>query len=206
MKKFAAILLALALVLGITNTASATASPFTDVSETHWAYWDIYYLYVDGSIGGYGDGTFRPENTVTRAEASKIISETLDYTYQEPHYASFTDVMQGHWAYMYVQPLADRGIVSGVTPTLFHPNDKLTRAQMAKIITLAYDLPPGPPYGSTGFQDVDADAWYGDYVNRLVGAGITTGYNGTLFKPNDYVTRAQIAAFVNRANEFKLQQ
>jgi len=76
---------------------------FSDVASNHWAHSYIYSDYAKGWINGYTDGTFRPNQSITRAEAVTIINNMLDRKVDEaalPNVANpFTDVSSSHWAY-----------------------------------------------------------------------------------------------------------
>ena len=79
-------------------------NPFSDVKSTHWAYRNILTAISKQWINGYEDGTFRPDQTITRAEAVTILNRALKRTgagfaeYRTGEY--FTDIGKGHWAYL----------------------------------------------------------------------------------------------------------
>ena len=79
----------------------------------------------------------------------------------------------------------------------FCPDRNVTRAEMAVLLSRAFDLGEGP---DPGFSDVPADAWYADSVARLAASRITIGCgDGTEFCPSRATTRAQMATFLARA-------
>ena len=109
-KKVLAIVLALVLALGMLMPAAA-AVQFTDL-EGHWAA-DYIRTWADkGVLNGYLDGTFRPDQYITRAEVAKVLALAyempLDVTGRE-----FTDVESGYWYYSYVQACAANEIIVG---------------------------------------------------------------------------------------------
>jgi len=109
----------------------------------------------------------------------------------------------GHWAAQEVQVLSARNLVQGVGDGLFEPDRSVTRAEMAKMLVLmmmqdpdndiAFEVPQTPT-----FVDVAAGTWYYPYVETAAAHGVVKGENG-LFRPNDPVTRQEMAAMVVRA-------
>ena len=85
-------------------------SPFTDISG-HWAEEAINQAYANNRINGYEDGTFRPDNKITRAEAVKILNSVFDYSFEEENsdinIKDFTDLDENHWAYYEIQKAAN---------------------------------------------------------------------------------------------------
>ncbi|SJZ57479.1 S-layer homology domain-containing protein [Garciella nitratireducens] len=117
---------------------------------------------------------------------------------------TFTDIPIGHWAYEYIEDLANRGIIKGYEEDgTFRPNNPLTRAQTAKMIVIASGIDYESYEGKeTGFKDVAKDNWAGKYIKAAKEAGIIKGYEDQ-FKPNDKVTRAQIAKMISIAFNLK---
>ncbi len=107
----------------------------------------------------------------------------------------FVDVPTDHWAYGYIMELYNEGIISGETPTLFVPDDNITRAEFTKIAVLLFGL---TPEGASSFADVASDDWSAPYIAAAQSAGIINGTSETTFGPDEYITREQIAAIVGR--------
>ena len=119
-------------------------------------------------------------------------TELMDLTL----FATFIDVEPDRFFASGVYFLRENELTRGTVPGLFEPMDELTRAQMATFLHRFMDLPQ--PAGQAPFLDVDRDGYYSDAVDWLYGAGITTGTSATTFSPGDFVTRAQMAAFLWR--------
>ena len=85
MKKTLVSALTTALVVGAASTTFAAANPFSDVPADHWAYDAVSQLAADGVINGYGDGTFRPDSFITRAETCAIVNRTLKRAPHKDH-------------------------------------------------------------------------------------------------------------------------
>jgi hypothetical protein len=116
----------------------------------------------------------------------------------------FTD-LKGHWAAAEVGAAVKLGIASGMSPTRFAPDQNITRAQFATLLTRAIGLKNTASIQSR-FNDVTADAWYFDAVNSAAEAGLVSGYSPTTFGPNDLITREQMAIMIRNALSYKNKQ
>lgn len=123
----------------------ASSTPyFTDVPESHWAFRYVQKMKEDGLTNGYGDGTYRPENQVTRAEAATFIVRSLfgdafPYTTDPPQ---FSDVNNTYWAFSYIQKMADEGLSTGYPDGTFRPENLITRAEIAAFIVRGLGVLP----------------------------------------------------------------
>lgn len=204
MKKTAlsAMLISFITTLLFISTAAA-AAPFKDVPSNHWAYSDIQILAGKGILNGYSDGSFKPGQNVTREQAAKIISLAADIEPVYPKTATYPDVPTSHWAFGYIEGLSAAGVIDGKANGSFAPKEPLTRAQMAKILTESFNLEAN---SDKHFRDVPETAWMFEYVMALRDSGITLGYpEDNSFRPYGNVTRAQMAAFANRAMTWELE-
>lgn len=127
-------------------TVTPTTPTFTDVLPG-----SAFYEYVETAaahdiISGYADGTFRPNNNVTRGQLSKITTiagtEAFGWTLINPPTGTFSDVQPGSPFYTYIETAACHGIISGYADGTFRPGNNATRAQIAKIVCLAVRNPP----------------------------------------------------------------
>jgi hypothetical protein len=116
----------------------ADKDKLTDIPG-HWAEESIKELVSLGAISGYADGTFKPDNKITRAEFATIIVKTFKLAAQNG--TVFADT-QGHWAQDSIATAAYYGIVSGYDADTFGPDDPITREQMAVMIVKAAQLSP----------------------------------------------------------------
>ena len=120
-------------------TSDAEESTFSDVSSTHWGLQYIEACVEAGIINGYEDGTFKPEQYVTRVELAKMIAvaEQLSLDAAE---SSFSDVSADHWGLQYIEACVEVGIVNGYTDGTFLPANNVTRAEAAAMIARALGL------------------------------------------------------------------
>lgn len=109
---------------------------------------------------------------------------------------SFADI-NSHWAETMIATLAEAGVVSGKTSTMFDPSGKVTRAEFAAMVARAFSLVAVPYSGQ--FTDVSQDDWYSGWVECCYKRGIILGVSETEFAPNEYITREQMALMVYRA-------
>ncbi|MCL6458401.1 MAG: S-layer homology domain-containing protein [Gorillibacterium sp.] len=131
---------------GINDPNITADSPFRDVDNRFWAFSSILAAYQAGIISGFPDGTFRPNNLMTRAEMASTLTHA--FILGEGNLSkTFTDLKPDHWAYTSIQTLANNGIASGMTDGKFWPDNALTRAELAVFIAriLRYVETSPPP-------------------------------------------------------------
>ena len=108
------------------------SSSFNDVSDSAWYANYINFAVSKGFISGYGDGTCRPENMITRAEFASLAAR---YIGAEPVSKNkFTDIDRFDWCRGEINALAQMGIINGYEDGLFKPDNKITRAETVAII------------------------------------------------------------------------
>ncbi len=153
---------------------------------------------------GYADGTFGPKRNMTRAEVTTMFARLLteqieaDKTYS----STFSDVPKGYWAANYIGYMQQFGIVTGYTDGSFRPNAPVTRAEFAAIASRFEKL----TQGSKSFTDVPNTYWAARYINFAATRGWVTGYSDGTFKPENPITRAEVAAVTCRLLERSADQ
>ncbi len=167
---------------------------FSDVPRTHTAFSAISELFDRGVIGGYADGTFRPRNSINRAEFLKILVGGFASHELRNDKRCFTDVGT-EWFSEYVCAAKRLGWVDGYVDNTFKPAQQINRAEAMKILIDAFgaeDLSRGAVP-----SDVRSGVWYHPYVARGVTLGIVDAR--TLFKPAENLTRADAAVWIEGA-------
>ena len=147
----------------------------------------IQYLF------GYPDGTFAPENNMTRAEVAQMFYNLLldqDVTITK----TFDDVPANAWYTKAVNTLASLDIISGVGDNKFEPERSITRAEFT---AMAMKFAVGGEEGENIFSDVDENDWFYDAVVNSIQYGWIHGYGDGTFRPNNPITRAEVTAIVN---------
>ncbi|MFP3885307.1 S-layer homology domain-containing protein [Priestia filamentosa] len=176
----------------IFSTGSAKGN-FRD-TQNSWIAKDVNALANKDIVIGYSNNYYRPNENISRAQTATILANTLDLKMTNRK-QPFKDVTTSSWSVGAVNAVKSAGIFEG-NNGYFMPDKALTRAQMAAVLTDAFDLKANSSYT---FKDVPKNNWAAADISALAAAGITTGYDDGTFKPNEPVTRAQMAAFVNRA-------
>ena len=147
----------------------------------------IQYLF------GYPDGTFGPENNMTRAEVAQmfynlLLDQDVEIT------KTFDDVPADAWYAKAVNTLASLDIISGVGDNKFEPERSITRAEFT---AMAMKFAVGGEEGENIFSDVDEDDWFYDAVVNSIQYGWIHGYGDGTFRPQNPITRAEVTAIVN---------
>ncbi|MBO5059509.1 MAG: S-layer homology domain-containing protein [Clostridia bacterium] len=185
---------------GGTQTAlPAQTSGYTDLSSGHWAYEAVSALSQRGVISGYGDGSFKPGNYITRAEFLTLLLEAFSFVDSDA-VVEFADVGEDAWYCKYAATGEKYGIISGYEDNTFRANDKVTRQDACCMVVNLADvralaLAAGREY--TEFQDSSQIAAYArDSVAKLYSAGVINGYGEGEFLPQGQLTRAEAAQLV----------
>jgi len=118
---------------------------------------------------------------------------------------SFKDLKSSHWAYSFINNLTEKGIISGFPDSTFKPEGTMTRAAFAKIVVLAFNIPVSTATISS-FKDIPGDYWALKYIEAAKSAGIIDGFSDGTFKPENMVSRAQIAKMVIVGGKFKINK
>lgn len=176
-------------------TAQAATS-FSDVKPGEYYYDAVMNLSSRGVINGFPDGTFKPNQGVTRGQAAKIIAGALGLDTKNVKNPGFKDVDVSNEYYGAIAALANTGIISGYQDGTFRPTAPVQRNHMAKIIVNAFGL-KASANAKTPFTDVLKE--YEGYITALYENKVTTGRTATQFDGLSYVTRGQLATFVVRA-------
>ena len=135
----------LALVMACAMLFTMSSFAFTDVAEDASYLEAVTMLSKLGIINGYEDGTFLPDNTITRAEAAKVLVCALDAAEQAEGMASdeiFTDVPASHWAAGYVNYAANYGIIAGRGNGIFDPEAPVTYEEIVKMVVAMLGYTP----------------------------------------------------------------
>lgn len=172
---------------------------FRDVAG-HWAEKQIMFLVEMGWISGYPDGTYKPNDFLTRAHAAAILSNFLALTLTNER-ISFSDVDKKFWALQSIHLVAQHNIMNGTGDGHFSPNTILTRAQMAQIIYNSGFYSQSANNRINSFKDVDKNFWAYIAIEAMKQEGIMGGYSDSRFAPNDSTTRAQMAAIIYQLHE-----
>jgi hypothetical protein len=199
-------------VLGMTETPermfapsipkpAAEENPFPDLDTAHPYYKQILELYNRRVISGYGDGTFKPDAKITRAEFIKIalgVTNCFDCsTPTDPQREKYTpvipfpDVILPAWYYFCIWIAKELGMITGYGDGFFRPERNISRAEAAAVLLRQSSIEiETAPEGA--FADVPEYAWYKDYVYTAVNMGLVKQTAGYVF-PDEEITRGEFA-------------
>ncbi len=155
-------------------------------------------------LSGYANGTFEPDRNMTRAEVTTMFARLLtekmaaDQTYSN----TFSDVAKSHWAANYIGYMQQFGIITGYADGSFRPDASVTRAEFAAIASRFEKLTEG----TKSFSDVPSSHWAAKYINFAATRGWVNGYADGTFRPNNSITRAEVAAVTCRLLERNADQ
>ena len=178
-----------AVVIALLMTASIVfAADFNDFDNSHWAAASVNTLVSEGTIGGYPDGTFKPDGTVTRAEFVKMLGNGPTKFEKD-----FNDVPTDFWAYDFIMNSGLDGDADGN----FNPNAAITRGDVLNLLWKRAGSSDGftvPKIVSDQGENKAAIAW--GYTN-----GIMIGNDGMTLRLFDTMTRAEGAVLIIRSRE-----
>ncbi|WP_190239777.1 S-layer homology domain-containing protein [Pelotomaculum schinkii] len=180
-----------------TGPAGTTAATLKDLTG-HWALSNINKLVALGAIDGYPDGSFKPDNTITRAEFATVLVKAFQL--ENKGGKVFADTA-AHWAKDYIAAAAANGVVNGYEDNTFGPDDLITREQMAVMVVKAAKLAPAT--GQSQFADSGSiSGWAGEAIATATGNGIMKGYPDNTVRPLGSATRAEaVTVIVNALNK-----
>ena len=183
---------------------ATAADPFTDISTSG------YYKYIveaanAGIIEGYSDGTYRPNNVVTRAQFITMLYRAAGSPDVKNTVLKFDDA--GTISAPYVTAVAwgvENKVISGYGDNTFRPDQNISRAQMATFMyrymkdVVGYDFGDVKPCGFADANQIAAP--FVDAVNAIVSAGVMNGMNTTTFAPNNTANRGMAATVILRVH------
>ncbi|UJB70443.1 S-layer homology domain-containing protein [Acaryochloris sp. 'Moss Beach'] len=184
-----------------TLPASAQTN-FSDVSLGYWARPFIEKLAEKNVIKGFPDGTFKPDQPVTRAQFAAIVRQAFDRE-STRQYRGFADVPTNHWAQPAIDKAYSTRFLSGYPGNLFQPNQRIPKVQALVALASGLELEPDAPTDEVlaTFRDAADIPGYADKgITASTEAGLVVNYpNANFLNPNQQATRAEIAAFVYQA-------
>jgi len=166
---------------------------FTDLPVDHWAFDYITQLALDDIISGYEDKTFKPNGNVTRAELAKMLSASFGLEGK----TKYNDV-NNHWADTYISAV---GEFVPIKDNLFRPDEEATRQDVAVALVNILDKTERMKLQESKltFDDIPMiDEEYISHIGKAVSGGIISGYGDGTFRPQEPITRAEVATMIYR--------
>lgn len=178
---------------------------FTDVDDAHPARWAVELLKDYRISNGYTDGSFKPANTVTRAELAKMLALAAGLDVSKPYAGAFGDVTATDWFAPYVEAVYSAGLVKGYDTAagrVFKPGALVSRAEMMVMLLRAADIPEVLAASKTAtltnidWKDVQ------DWARPSIYVGIKMNFlaerYGRKLEPNSPAERGEVALALGR--------
>ncbi|TPV47300.1 S-layer homology domain-containing protein [Bacillus dicomae] len=192
-----------ATLFGATNPTHAQTKHFNDVPQNHWSFTAIHDLKEKQILSGYGNGIFGFGDDVTREQVAILMYNYLKPDNREGFTNPYSDInsLTTHYS-KEILSLTNLGIFTGDEHGNFRPKDTLTRAEMASVLTKAFQL---KATGAFTFKDILNGYWAKDAIHAIHSNHIAEGTGNNNYSPYMNVSREQYAQFIfnamNRNNE-----
>ena len=183
------------------NIPADEGTVFSDILN-HWAKSDIEKMCGLKIINGFEDGTFRPDNYVSRAEFVKMLTAILNIKPENSDI--FDDVKSSDWYAPYIAAAYNNNIIKGLTKTSFAPNEKISRQDAVTVVYRAVSDILKNDASNINFGDENDTADYAkEAVKSLSANGLISGSDGK-FYPLNNMTRAEAASFLLRIYNLRM--
>nr|WP_295974426.1 C40 family peptidase [uncultured Bacillus sp.] len=179
---------------GATRVLTAKPGEFLDVSTSSPTYPAIKTLTASSIVLGYSDGTFHPDENVTRAQAAVIINRVLKKQASTP--SGFSDVSDSKWYAADVAAIKEAGIINGFSDGTYRPDANMTRAEMAVILQKAFNL---EVQAANTYSDIPQTYWAHDAIVTMASIDSTSVFAGDRYYATDLATRSFFTAAIYNA-------
>lgn len=171
-------------------------SGFSDTNG-HWAESQINKWAEQGLAGGYSDGTFKPNNTITRAEFMALVNRSFGFT--QTAEVDFSDLKSTNWFAGEIAKASAAGYVGGYSDGTIKPNNQITRQEAASMLSRILGLEDASA-AADNFADAQIiPQWSKGAIGVVVAKGYMGGYPDQTFKPTQAITRAEAIVTIDRA-------
>lgn len=191
MKRIIGLMMVIATLVSVLTIGASAASKFTDV-DGHWGQSYVDYYTEKGVVNGYPDGTFRPDDKITRAEAAQVLLNYFKFTGKG---AGFSDVPATAWYYNAVLAAQQNGAFQGYEDGTFKPANNITREEVIVMLRRITTAEEDQESGKHFMDYYDVCDWAKGSVGALRNVGVLDGYQeipGTFFvRVHRLITRAE---------------
>ena len=177
---------------------------FTDVPTNFWAYESITKMTKEGLMSGYRNGTFKPNDPLSREEAAALFSNMLGDTPSIMLASSFSDITSDRWSSLAIESVARANIISGYGDSTYRPEQYMSRQEFAVVADKflhyqGYRTEDPTALDAIHFSDQKFIApWAQSSVRELATFGFINYSTTGLFNPEKYITRAEAAEITYR--------
>lgn len=184
---------------GLINNGTIVVQ-FNDIQANNWAYPAITSMSERGIVSGYADGSFRPDNPISREEFAKVISVTFSLDLSVTDSVYYSDISHDRWSFPYIAATTE--YITGYYPpkgkAFFDPAANATREDVATALVKIVGL--STTKYSSHFTDEDLiSPGLTPYINVAADHKLISGYSDGTFRPLNPITRAEVATLLYRA-------
>lgn len=197
-KRRLSLILAVVMITALSLPNVVFGYDYTD----HWAKDTIQEWFDNERIQGYEDGSFKPDNSITRAEFMTMVNSAYDF--EELAEINFSDADAEEWYYVEVQKAVEAGYIVGDNDDTVRPTDEITRQEVAVVITRLNELDQNTDVSVFADKDEIAD-WAVGFVGAVAEAGYMIGDDNKDFNPNNDITRAEALVTLDRSMKDKTE-
>ncbi|WP_139070819.1 S-layer homology domain-containing protein, partial [Paenibacillus sp. KS1] len=198
------------LLIGVLSTSLLFASTGVAYGQTinsdlvgHWAETQLRNWNSQGLIKGYSDGSFKPNNTITRGEFMALINRSFQFSQTTD--ISFIDLKESNWEYTDVQKAVREDYIYGYEDNSIRSSKPLSRQEAAVIVSKLLKMTDDEQAANV-FNDASSIAfWSKGKVGAAVSKKIIVGYSDHTFKPKAYITRAEAVVMLDKAKSLILE-
>lgn len=203
MKKIVGFLIAILVLHSFVNVTQAAL--FSDVSDSHPNFTAISFLRSRNIINGYEDGSFQPDRPVSRAEFLKIVllSSGNPIVPGDLDRVAFSDVPMSAWYFGFVNRALALGVASGYPDGLFRPDRTVSKIEAVKMMLRSNRITEASLSSEASYSDIESGSWAVPYARFAQVARLFDAIPGNLMRPNDAMTRAQVAEMVYRFYQYR---
>jgi hypothetical protein len=176
---------------------------FSDVPADYWARTPIEYLTTLGILSAYPDGTFRPEQPISRAEMALLLVHTKGYPSPDKKRQVFADVPTTFWAAEGIQTAYENKLTLGYPDRTFRPRNNTTRAEGITFLARFEGLKMTAEASGQPFKDVKNSHWAFREILSAKEDSLLSYLTGQSFKPAQSLTRAELAEILFRTKSVK---
>lgn len=170
---------------------------FSDLETGNAYYQAVSFLFDQGTVQGYPDGSFQPDRTVSRVEALKFIFSGLQQGTQSGLSVHFKDTYSSEWYYNYLASAYSIGVVQGYPDGSFKPSQGVNRVEFLKMLFNTVGISVDPVVSANPYEDVDNLSWYAPYVQYAKEKNLFP-LSGNYFNPSDPMSRLEVAEVIYR--------
>ncbi|MGB5824638.1 MAG: S-layer homology domain-containing protein, partial [Proteocatella sp.] len=192
-RRFLSLILSI-LMIFTTIPLDAYAAEATDISN-HWAQDTIESWMEQGLAKGYPDGSFKPDNNITRAEFVAMVNRAFRYTLTVP--ISYSDVKVGDWYYNSIEIAVAAGYIGGYPDGTMKPENPITREEAAALLVKMNKLMENES-AANAFTDAANFSWSKGSIGAVFEAGLMGGYPDGSFGNHKFIKRGEAVVVLDR--------